>query len=92
MALKEDVEVDHPILEVFDDSSEKEGIKSKHSEKEKIISQILAEMAAIDPERASISMKSWITYVRLAASHPRSIPFATLEEYLPYRIIDVGEM
>jgi fusicocca-2,10(14)-diene synthase len=49
-------------------------------------------MAAIDSKRASTSMKSWATFVQLAASRPRSKPFATLEEYLPYRIIDAGEM
>lgn len=80
------------ILEMFHDDSEKDGIKVKHIEEQRIRSQILAEMAAIDPERALTCMKAWATYVQQATSRPRSIPFATLEEYLPYRIIDSGEM
>lgn len=47
---------------------------------------------AIDPERAVTSMKAWATFVELAAARARSRPFETLEDYLPYRIIDAGEM
>ena len=49
-------------------------------------------MMGIDRQRAVVSMKSWATFVQLAASRPRSMPFATLEEYIPYRIIDAGEI
>lgn len=49
-------------------------------------------MISIDPERALTAMKSWATFVQLAGARMRSIPFASLEEYLPYRIIDAGEM
>lgn len=92
MALRKGVGVNRQILEVFRDGSEKDGIESKHIGEKQIRSQILAEMTAIDPERALTSMKSWTKFVHLAASRPRSNPFATLEEYLPYRIIDAGEM
>ena len=54
--------------------------------------KILSEMSAIDPERALTSMQSWAKFVQLAASRKRSEPFASLEEYIPYRTIDAGEM
>ncbi|KAF2786945.1 terpenoid synthase [Melanomma pulvis-pyrius CBS 109.77] len=53
--------------------------------------QILGEMMAIDPKRAVTSMKAWATFVQLA-SRTRAQPFETLEEYLPSRIIDAGEL
>lgn len=49
-------------------------------------------MIAIDQERALTTMKSWATFVQLAAGRNRTVPFASLEDYLPYRIIDAGEM
>ena len=55
-------------------------------------SKILTEMLAIDKQRAILTMKSWATFVKLSASRERTEPFAGLEEYLPYRIIDAGEM
>ncbi|MCJ1462660.1 hypothetical protein MMC07_001263 [Pseudocyphellaria aurata] len=57
----------------------------------KLQSQILAEMMAIDSKRAVTTKKAWTTYIHLASSRPRSAPFASLEEYLPYRINDAGE-
>ena len=58
----------------------------------RIQSQILSEMMSIDHDRALTSMKAWATFVELAAARARTVPFATLEEYLPYRIVDAGEM
>lgn len=55
-------------------------------------SQILAEMMAIDAERAVTTMKAWATFIQLASSQSRSVAFATLEEYLPCRIVDFGEL
>ncbi|MCJ1426601.1 hypothetical protein MMC29_004504 [Sticta canariensis] len=54
--------------------------------------QILAEMMAIDAERAVTTMKAWATYIQLASSQSRSVAFATIEEYLPCRITDFGEL
>lgn len=58
----------------------------------KIQAQILAEMMAIDHERAVTSMKAWAKFVQLASSRQRNIAFTSLEEYLPYRIADAGEL
>lgn len=46
----------------------------------------------IDKDRALTTMKSWQKFVQVAASRQRSEPFARLEEYLPYRISDAGEL
>lgn len=53
--------------------------------------QILQEMSAIDPQRAIVAMKAWASFVQLA-SQTRSAPFETLAEYVPARVIDVGEL
>ena len=91
MALCKGVGVDRQILEVFSDNSEKDSIKDEYIGEKRMRSQIFAEMAAIDPERALSTMTAWVRYVHLTASRPRSTPFATLKEYIPYRIIDVAE-
>ena len=95
------IESERRILDVFGDdvlsldagpASSTNGAKSKVCGQKRIQSQILAEMLALDRERALTSMQSWATFVRLSASRRRCLPFASLEEYLPYRIIDAGEM
>lgn len=80
------------ILDVFIEKSQKSGIESKDLGAKKIQSQILSEMMAIDKERALIAMNSWSANVELTAGRERSAPFTTLEEYLPYRTIDAGEL
>ncbi|KAL8948519.1 MAG: hypothetical protein Q9222_005300 [Ikaeria aurantiellina] len=57
-----------------------------------IQSRILEEMMAIDKGRALTTMKSWQKFIKVVASRQRSEPFASLEEYLPYRISDAGEL
>lgn len=49
-------------------------------------------MMAIDKARALTTMKSWQKFVQVAADRQRSEPFTGLEEYLPYRITDAGEL
>jgi len=82
----------HELLDVFGEDVMKHDSESKSRGEKQMQSRILSEMMAIDPERAVTAMKAWATFVELAAARPRSQPFATLEEYLPYRIIDAGEM
>ena len=62
------------------------------SGKKEIQMQILKEMLALDHERALTSTKAWAKFVQLAAGRQNDVAFATLEEYIPYRILDVGEM
>lgn len=52
--------------------------------------QILSEMMAIDSARAITSMTAWATFVRSAAQS--RVPLKSMEEYVPARIIDAGEL
>ncbi|KAL8889528.1 MAG: hypothetical protein Q9192_006009, partial [Flavoplaca navasiana] len=61
------------------------------SGKKEIQMQILKEMLALDHERALTSTRAWAKFVQLAAGRQNDVAFATLEEYIPYRILDVGE-
>ncbi|PCG91803.1 Terpenoid synthase [Penicillium occitanis (nom. inval.)] len=54
--------------------------------------QIFKEMIAIDKERAITTMKNWQKFVQVQSSRKRSEPFSGLDEYLPYRISDAGEL
>ncbi|KIK55695.1 hypothetical protein GYMLUDRAFT_835008 [Collybiopsis luxurians FD-317 M1] len=58
----------------------------------KIVSQILLEMLAIDRDCAITVMKSWAKFLELGSSRQQDKIFRTLEEYLPYRMRDAGEM
>ncbi|KAF2994989.1 hypothetical protein E8E13_004027 [Curvularia kusanoi] len=82
------------MLQVF---SEEQGDATPFNEtkaldpKKKIQMQIFARMKALDAERAVITMQSWIKFVDLA-SRTRMEPFETLNQYLPTRAIDAGEL
>jgi hypothetical protein len=60
--------------------------------KKRIQGQILLEMMAIDRERALTTAKSWAKFVQTASGKEHHKDFKTLDEYLPYRSIDVGQM
>ncbi|KAK8045010.1 hypothetical protein PG993_005034 [Apiospora rasikravindrae] len=53
--------------------------------------QILAEMMSIDPVRAVKTMEVWGRFVR-RASETRARPFGTMREFVPSRVVDVGEL
>ncbi|MCJ1386412.1 hypothetical protein MMC17_009538 [Xylographa soralifera] len=85
------------ILEEFQhgtslDDNERRGVGLKLKGAKQIQSQILAEMMAIDQERAITTMKSWQKYIEVVSSRRRSEPFSDLAEFLPYRISDAGEL
>lgn len=61
-------------------------------ERVKIAAQILREMMAIDPERAMVVAKSWGAGVQHSNRRQEDTHFNTLEEYIPYRALDVGYM
>ncbi|KAF2203659.1 putative geranylgeranyl diphosphate synthase [Delitschia confertaspora ATCC 74209] len=79
------------MLGVFEKDALSHTIDVNTRPEKKLQAQILMEMMAIDKERAVTSMKAWATFVQLA-SKTRTTPFLTLEEYLPSRIIDAGEL
>ncbi|KAK6213609.1 fusicoccadiene synthase [Colletotrichum tabaci] len=60
--------------------------------KKRIQSQLFLEMLSIDPECAKTTMKAWARFVEVGSSRKHETRFQTLDEYLPYRIMDVGEM
>ncbi|KAL4935416.1 hypothetical protein BDV06DRAFT_234347 [Aspergillus oleicola] len=52
---------------------------------------IIAEMTAIDCSRALTTARAWFRFLQLAADS-RSRSARTLDEYLPCRIVDAGEL
>ena len=62
------------------------------SGKRKIAVQIIGEMMAIDPARAMVVAKSWAAGVQHSSRREEDTNFNTLEEYIPYRALDVGYM
>nr|A2PZA5.1 RecName: Full=Fusicoccadiene synthase; Short=FS; AltName: Full=Fusicoccin A biosynthetic gene clusters protein 1; AltName: Full=PaDC4:GGS; Includes: RecName: Full=Fusicocca-2,10(14)-diene synthase; AltName: Full=Diterpene cyclase 4; Short=DC 4; Includes: RecName: Full=Geranylgeranyl diphosphate synthase; Short=GGDP synthase; Short=GGS [Diaporthe amygdali]BAF45924.1 fusicoccadiene synthase [Diaporthe amygdali]BAF45925.1 fusicoccadiene synthase [Diaporthe amygdali] len=60
--------------------------------KKRIQSQLFLEMLAIDPECAKTTMKSWARFVEVGSSRQHETRFVELAKYIPYRIMDVGEM
>lgn len=59
--------------------------------KKYIQAQLLREMIAIDREGALATMKAWAKFVEVGSSRQHRV-YTTLDEYIPYRIMDVGEM
>lgn len=80
------------VVEVFGDNAEKSDIGRRHLGQKQIRSQIFAEMTAIDPERTLTFHNLWKKYVHLAVGRSRSKEFASLEEYIHYRMEDAGQL
>ncbi|KAI0812131.1 isoprenoid synthase domain-containing protein [Xylaria sp. FL0064] len=81
----------HGILETFSHDALSSEVGPRVRPEKWIQAQILSEMLAIDPQRAVIAMKSWASFVQLAAE-TRQSNFKTLETYIPARVIDAGEL
>lgn len=92
MTLRKGMGGNRQISDAFIEKNQKCGIESKDLGAKKIQLQILSEMTAIDKERALITKNSWSAHMELIAGRERSAPLTTLEEYLPHRIIDAGEL
>jgi hypothetical protein len=81
------------MLAGFLEGAKKGSIKtSVNSGKKFLQAQMLREMMAIDRPRALVTMKSWASFVELASGRQHFTNFSTLQEYIPYRILDVGKM
>lgn len=61
------------------------------SGKRRMQAKILKEMLAIDKPRALVAMKSWAKFVESASGREHH-EFKTLDEYIPYRSLDVGQL
>lgn len=90
--LKKDFEKETTkMLDAFGDQALDRNVNVKSGPEKRLQAQMLSEMMALDPQRAITSMKAWAKFVQLA-SRTRSSPFETLEEYVPSRVIDAGEL
>ena len=92
-----DKNIHHASLEEMEQALEQAGQTGKiedkgASGKRKIAARILREMMAIDPLRAKVVAKSWATGVQHSSRRQEDTNFSTLEEYIPYRSLDVGYM
>ncbi|GFF32211.1 fusicoccadiene synthase [Aspergillus udagawae] len=75
------------------DQSQTGKIEDRGSDgKRQIVTQIMREMMAIDPERAMNVAKSWSSRVRHSSRRKEDTNFKTLEQFVPYRALDVGYM
>jgi hypothetical protein len=66
--------------------------ENQRAGKKRILSQLFLEIQEIDPECAKVTMNSWARFFEAGSSRQDETRFRTLEEYLPYRIIPVGNM
>ncbi|KUL83692.1 hypothetical protein ZTR_07521 [Talaromyces verruculosus] len=69
-----------------------ETVETRRIGKKQIQSKLLLEMVAIDRECALVTMKAWARFLEVGSSRQHDTRFTSLETYLPYRIMDVGEM
>lgn len=80
------------MLDAFREGLETGSIEAQNVGRKQIQAKLLLEMMAIDRERAITATKAWAKFVELASGRQHYVRFRTLEEYFPYRILDVGEM
>ena len=80
------------MMDAFQQGVQLGSIEFKGSRKGQLQSRMLLEMLKIDPEGANKIMKAWARFAELSSGRQHHIQFATLEEYIPHRLIDVGQM
>lgn len=80
------------MQEAFLEGATKGSISEKRDNGlKKMQAMILQEMMAIDEERAMTTTKAWVEFLKFAGGRQHDKHFATLEEFIPYRSIDVGK-
>lgn len=79
------------MLHVFGADALQSDVTDGIRPEKKLQARMLAEMMEIDQPRAITTMQAWAKFVQLA-SRTRAAGFATLDEYLPSRTIDAGEL
>jgi hypothetical protein len=77
--------------EAFLEGSKTGTIASQELGKKKMQAIILDEMLRIDAKRAMVTMKAWSEFLHYAAGRQHREHFKSLEEYIPYRIHDIGK-
>ncbi|KAK4445883.1 isoprenoid synthase domain-containing protein [Podospora aff. communis PSN243] len=66
-------------------------LKSKDQGRKYLLSRILREMLSLDPGPASTAIGLWAEWFEQGAGRRNRIRFASLDEYLEYRMLDIGE-
>ncbi|CAO2658411.1 Nn.00g061340.m01.CDS01 [Neocucurbitaria sp. VM-36] len=79
------------ILQVFGKNALKPATYGETRPEKQLQAQMLTELLSIDRDRAITTMQAWTKFIDLA-SRTRAKPFETLDEYLPNRVIDAGEL
>ncbi|OCL09522.1 terpenoid synthase [Glonium stellatum] len=80
------------VLEAFREAAQDGKIDNLKSGKRQIQAKILSTMISIDRGRAMAAMKAWAAFIEQGAGRQNHTHFRTLDEYLPYRAMDVGHM
>jgi ophiobolin F synthase len=57
-----------------------------------MVSKVSQKMLAIDPGPAKVALALWAEWFAKGAGRENHTQFDTLDEYLEYRILDVGKM
>jgi hypothetical protein len=57
---------------------------------QQLLSKMILELTAIDPDSAPKIIDLWKNMVSTTAKRDKTLPFANLEEYIAYRSIDAG--
>ena len=55
-----------------------------------IQSKMMLELLSVDPERANVAIDAWRVMVDATSKRDKTIPFANMEDYIDYRIVDTG--
>jgi hypothetical protein len=81
----------HAFLEGAHDGSI--SIQPHHkSGKRYVQHKLFQETLAVDPPRAVVAIEAWAEFLRHASGQRAFPAFSSIDEYIPYRILDVGEM
>jgi hypothetical protein len=65
---------------------------SAASGKRAILARIAQEMLRLDGERAAVTMRAWAKFAELGSGRHHDTRFRTEEEYMKYRMSDIGTM
>jgi hypothetical protein len=80
------------MIDAFREGAQTGNIDSQKSGKRQIQAKILSTMISIDRPRALAAMHAWAAYLEQGCGRQNNRRFQTLDEYLPYRIRDIGSM
>lgn len=60
--------------------------------KRKMQAKLMLDMVQIDEACAKTTIKVWAKFVEQASGRQHGKDFSTLDEYMEYRVLDVGQM